>query len=75
MGRQKSDQRQLFYLFNLEARIPAHHLLRRINLSLAGYGLTFARSWASLQRDWSAFDRPRTDDPDADRRLLLRHSF
>jgi len=21
----------LFYLFNLEARIPAHHLLRRIN--------------------------------------------
>jgi hypothetical protein len=24
-------QSQLFYLFNLEARIPAHHLLRRIN--------------------------------------------
>ena len=31
MGRQKSDQSQLFYLFNLEARIPACHLLRRIN--------------------------------------------
>src|ERR1700687_4089392 len=31
MGRQKVDQSQLFYLFNLEARIPAHHLLRRIN--------------------------------------------
>src|SRR5215813_12499794 len=31
MGRQTVDQRQLFYLFNLEARIPAHHLLRRIN--------------------------------------------
>ncbi len=31
MGRQRGDQSQLFYLFNLEARIPAHHLLRRIN--------------------------------------------
>ncbi len=26
MGRQKVDQSQLFYLFNLEARIPARHL-------------------------------------------------
>ena len=31
MGRQMGDQRQLFYLFNLEKRIPAGHLLRRIN--------------------------------------------
>jgi hypothetical protein len=31
MGRQKGDQSQLFYLFNLERRIPASHLLRRIN--------------------------------------------
>jgi transposase len=31
MGRQTSDQSQLFYLFNLEERIPAGHLLRRIN--------------------------------------------
>jgi transposase len=31
MGRQTVDQSQLFYLFNLEARIPARHLLRRIN--------------------------------------------
>jgi len=31
MGRQASDQSQLFYLFNLEERIPANHLLRRIN--------------------------------------------
>ena len=31
MGRQTGDQRQLFYLFNLEDRIPADHLLRRIN--------------------------------------------
>jgi hypothetical protein len=31
MGRQTVDQGQLFYLFNLEERIPADHLLRRIN--------------------------------------------
>jgi transposase len=31
MGRQTSNQSQLFYLFNLERRIPADHLLRRIN--------------------------------------------
>jgi hypothetical protein len=31
MGRQDSNQRQLFYLFNLEDRIPTDHLLRRIN--------------------------------------------
>jgi transposase len=31
MGRQTVDQSQLFYLFNLRARIPTHHLLRRIN--------------------------------------------
>jgi hypothetical protein len=28
---QSGDQSQLFYLFNLERRIPAGHLLRRIN--------------------------------------------
>ena len=32
MGRQTGDQSQLFYLFNLEERIPERHLLRRINL-------------------------------------------
>jgi transposase len=31
MGRQTGDQSQLFYLFNLEERIPANDLLRRIN--------------------------------------------
>jgi len=29
MGRQTVDQSQLFYLFNLEMRIPERHLLRR----------------------------------------------
>ncbi len=31
MGQQTCDQSQLFYLFNLERRIPAGNLLRRIN--------------------------------------------
>ena len=31
MGRQTGDQSQLFYLFNLEMRIPAGHLQRRIH--------------------------------------------
>src|SRR6476659_2610810 len=31
MRRQTVDQSQLFYLFNLEKRIPERHLLRRIN--------------------------------------------
>ena len=31
MGRQTGDQSQLFYLFNLEERIPASYLLRRVN--------------------------------------------
>src|SRR6266566_1375853 len=35
MGQQTSDQSQLFYLFNLEGRIPAGHLLRRINPTVA----------------------------------------
>ena len=31
MGRPSGDESQLIYLFNLERRIPAGHLLRRIN--------------------------------------------
>jgi transposase len=31
MGRQTGDQSQLFYMFNLERRVPVSHLLRRIN--------------------------------------------
>ena len=38
MGWQAGNQRQLFYLFNLERRIPASHLLRRITDRNAGAG-------------------------------------
>ena len=30
MGRRKSEQGQLFYAFDLEAVVPADHLVRRI---------------------------------------------
>jgi hypothetical protein len=35
MGRQTGHQSQLFYLFNLERRIPERHLLRRLNPPVA----------------------------------------
>jgi len=35
MGRQRSDQAQLFYEFCLEDRVPDNHLLRRINRFMA----------------------------------------
>ena len=57
MGRLSGDQSQLFYLFNLERRIPAGHLLRRINPVVTRI-LVELRDEAGvvLQRDWSAFD-------------------
>ena len=76
MGRQNVDQSQLFYLFNLEGRIPRHHLLRRINPLVT-------RIMADLREKlgpfYSEIGRPSIDpephDPDADCRLLLRHPF
>jgi hypothetical protein len=32
MGRQTADQRALFYEFDLDERVPADHLLRRIDV-------------------------------------------
>ena len=36
MGLQTGDQSQLFYLFNLDRRVPSGHLLRRINPVVTG---------------------------------------
>ena len=44
MGRQTGNQSQLFYLFNLERRIPADHLLRRINPVVTRILVRFAGS-------------------------------
>ena len=45
MGRQTGDQSQLFYLFNLERRIPAGHLLRLINPIVTRVLADLRESW------------------------------
>ena len=64
MGRQTVDQSQLFYLFNLEARIPAHHLLRRINP-------TVTRILAGLREKLEAF-YSEIGRPSIDPELMIR---
>jgi transposase len=58
MGRQTGDQSQLFYLFNLEERIPASHLLRRVNpvVTQVLIGLR-----AKLEAFYSEIGRPSID--------------
>jgi hypothetical protein len=71
MGRQAVDQSQLFYLFNLEERIPTGHLLRRVNAIVTQVLADLREARALLQRHWQTLDRPRADDQDADCGLLL----
>src|SRR3977135_524815 len=67
MGRQTGDQSQLFYLFNLEERIPARHLLRRIN-PIATRVLGDLRG--KLQPFYSEIGRP-SIDPELMMRMLM----
>src|SRR5450432_2985560 len=67
MGRHTSDQRQLFYLFNLEERIPSGHLLRRINPIVTGV-LSDLRE--KLSRFYSEIGRPSVD-PELMMRMLM----
>ena len=71
MGRQTGDQSQLFYLFNLDRRIPAGHLLRRINPVVTRILVELREN---LTPFYSDIGRP-SIDPELmiDRRLLLRH--
>jgi transposase len=67
MGRQTGDQSQLFYLFNLERRIPAGHLLRRINPVVTR---VLAELRGKLERFYSEIGRP-SIDPDLMVRMLI----
>jgi transposase len=67
MGRQTSDQRHLFYLFNLEDRIPADHLLRRINPIVTGVVADLREKLASFYSD---IGRP-SIDPELMMRMLI----
>lgn len=67
MGRQTGDQRQLFYLFNLDTRIPSDHLLRRINPTVTG---VLAGLREKLARFYSEIGRPSVD-PELMLRMLI----
>ena len=67
MGRQTGNQSQLFYLFNLEERIPASHLLRRIN-PVVTHVLAGLRE--QLEPFYSELGRP-SIDPELMIRMLI----
>jgi transposase len=67
MGRQTGDQKQLFYLFNLEERIPSNHLLRRINPIVTG---VLADLREKLEPFYSEIGRPSVD-PEFMIRMLI----
>ena len=67
MGLQTGDQSQLFYLFNLEERIPAGNLLRRINPVVTR---VLADLRAKLAPFYSDIGRP-SIDPELMIRMLI----
>src|SRR5947208_6397967 len=67
MGRQEADQGQLFYLVNLERRVPADHLLRRINPAVAQIMLGVREKLAPFYSD---IGRP-SIDPELMIRMLI----
>jgi transposase len=67
MGRQTVDQSQLFYLFNLESRVPARHLLRRINPMVTRI---LADVREKLEPFYSEIGRP-SIDPELVMRMLI----
>src|ERR1700690_4668207 len=67
MGWKTVDQSQLFYLFNLEKRIPERHLLRRINPIV---GRILAEFREKLAPFYSEIGRP-SIDPELMIRMLI----
>ena len=72
MGRQTGDQSQLFYLFNLEGRIPTRHLLRRIN-PIVTVILTDLRG--KLEPFYSELGRPSVDPELMIRMLIVSYCY
>ncbi len=64
MGRQTADQRQLFYQFNLDERVPAGHLLRRFDVFVV-------RAQADPHHDLAAY-YSHTGRPSIDPELMIR---
>src|SRR5437773_9979786 len=72
MGRQEADQGQLFYLFNLERRVPADHLLRRINPAVAQIMLGVREKLAPFYSD---IGRPSIDPELLIRMLIVGYCY
>jgi transposase len=72
MGRQGGDQSRLFYLFNLEERIPERHLLRRVNPVVTRV-LDELRS--QLKLFYSEIGRPSVDPELMLRMLIVAYSY
>jgi transposase len=72
MGQQTGDQSQLFYLFNLEGRIPTRHLLRRINPTVTG---VLAGLRGKLAPFYSELGRPSIDPELMIRMLIVSYCF
>src|SRR5690349_12657516 len=72
MGRREGDQRQLFYLFNLEDRIPPNHLLRRINPIVTAVLADLREKLATFYSD---IGRPSVDPELMIRMLLVGYCY
>ena len=64
MGRQRADQAQFFYSFHLEGRVPASHLLRKINVFVS-------EALADVHREMAVF-YSHTGRPSIDPELMMR---
>ena len=67
MGRQKGDQRRLFYEFHLDDRIPKNHLVRRIGVIVTA---ALADLHKELEPHYSDIGRP-SIDPELMIRMLI----
>lgn len=72
MGRQRRDQRKLFYEFNLDDRIPENHLLRRIDVVVTA---ALANLHKELEPHYSDIGRPSVDPELMLRMLIVGYSY
>src|SRR5271170_7043462 len=70
MGRQKSNQGQLFYEFHLDEAVPEDHLVRRVDAAL---DLSWLRS--GLAPHYSSMGRPSIDPELMIRMLVVGYVF
>jgi transposase len=72
MGRRRRDQGKLFYEFRLEDRIPADHLLRRMNVFVA---VALADLHKDLEAYYSDIGRPSVDPELMIRMLIVGYCY